>query len=158
MRINNMNEIVFTSCCLPTRQIRKVAVITASLVMLLTSIIGNAAGMYHGPAGPSPITNLIKSPKVPFSYALGMKTFQNKCSACHGKWGEGVADKGPPLVHRFYEPSHHGDEAFYRAVKNGTKQHHWKFGDMPPVPDISRKQTSNIVRFIRWWQQQHGIK
>ncbi len=41
--------------------------------------------------------NLIKSPKVPFSYALGMMTFQDKCSACHGKWSEGVADIGPPL-------------------------------------------------------------
>lgn len=130
----------------------------SSLAFLLSSHVGFAAQMNHGAAGPSPITTLIKSPSVPFRYALGMSDFRSKCSSCHGLWAEGVAKTGPPLVHRFYEPSHHDDAAFYRAARNGTKQHHWSYGDMPPVEDISQQQIANIIQFIRWWQQQNGIR
>mgnify|MGYP001824459406 FL=1 len=137
---------------------RMLASIIGSMAFLLSSHISFAAGMNHGTAGPSPITTLIQSPSVPFRYALGVADFRSKCSSCHGQWAEGVAKTGPPLVHRFYEPSHHGDAAFYRAARYGTKQHHWNFGDMPPVADISEKQIANIIRFIRWWQQQNGIQ
>ncbi len=152
-----MKKDAFCNTFLPAWQAQKIAGIAATLLLLLSSNVGFAAAMNHGPAGPSPVTNLIKSPKVPFSYALGMLTFQEKCSACHGKWAEGVADKGPPLIHRFYKPNHHPDKAFYRAAKFGARQHHWTFGDMPPVKDISQKQVTNIIRFIRWWQRQNGI-
>lgn len=118
----------------------------------------SAAAMHHGPAGPVPVTTLIQDPKVPFRYALGLKKFRDKCAACHGQWAEGVADKGPPLVHPYYRPGHHPDGAFYRAATSGVKSHHWNFGDMPPVPDIKQSDIAAIVRFIRWWQEQNGIR
>jgi hypothetical protein len=40
--------------------------------------------------------------------------------SCHGDWGDG-SDKGPPLMHKLYVPSHHGDETFYRAAIKGAR-------------------------------------
>lgn len=117
-----------------------------------------AAGMQHGPAGPVPVTTLIQDPNVPFQYALGVEKFRDKCAACHGQWAEGVADKGPPLVHRYYRPGHHPDAAFYQAAMNGVRSHHWNFGDMPPVAGITKQDVAAIVAFIRWWQEQNGIQ
>lgn len=36
----------------------------------------------------------------------------------------------PPLVHRIYEPDHHGDRAFLSTVQNGVQSHHWDFCGM----------------------------
>lgn len=117
-----------------------------------------SAAMYHGPAGPSPITTLPKNPSVPFQYGRGLQTFRQKCSACHGKWAEGTADKGPPLVHPYYEPSHHDNDSFYRAAFSGVTAHHWHFGNMPPVEGITEKDIGQIIQFIRWWQRENGIR
>jgi len=95
--------------------------------------------------------------KVPFQYGLGKNLFETNCSSCHGPWGKGT-EIGPPLMHRFYIPSHHDDTAFYRAALTGTKAHHWKFGDMKPVPGITRKKMDKIIPYVRWLQQQSGIK
>ena len=135
-----------------------VAIGIGALLALLSPHVGNAAEMHHGPAGPVPVTTLIQSPKVPFMYALGLQAFRDKCSSCHGQWAEGVADKGPPLVHPYYQPGHHPDDAFYRAAKNGVKSHHWRFGDMPPVEGITEKDIAAILRFVRWWQEQNGVR
>lgn len=133
-------------------------VLSVSLALLPGANRAYAAGMHHGPSGPVPVTTLIKNPKVPFRYALGLRSFRDKCAACHGPWAEGVADKGPPLVHPYYRPGHHPDGAFYQAAVSGVKSHHWKFGDMPPVEGITKKEIAAILRFIRWWQEQNGIK
>ena len=126
--------------------------------MSLSGIIAaNAAGMHHGSAGPVPVTTLIQNPKVPFTYARGLEIFRDKCAACHGRWAEGVARKGPPLVHPYYRPGHHPDAAFYRAAMSGVKSHHWQFGDMPPVEGVTKKDIAATLRFIRWWQEQNGI-
>jgi cytochrome c2 len=98
-----------------------------------------------------------KELKVPFKYALGKSLFEQNCAACHGKYGNG-SDKGPTFMSPIYKPGHHGDEAFYRAPMTGAKAHHWKFGDMPPVEGISRRKLSKIVPYIRWMQQQNGIR
>lgn len=96
------------------------------------------------------------APKVPFKYALGKDKFQAMCSSCHGKWGGG-SEQGPPMLHGYYKPSHHGDAAFYRAALKGVKAHHWSFGDMPPVPGATRQDLDAIVSFIRWLQQEKGL-
>ncbi len=116
-----------------------------------------AAGMHHGPAGPVPVKT-IENPRVPFRLGRGMKLFRDRCSACHGQWAEGVAGKGPPLVHPYYRPGHHPDAAFYRAARAGVKAHHWRFGDMPPVAGITNDEVRRILEFIRWWQKQNGIE
>ncbi len=93
---------------------------------------------------------------VPFKYGLGKNLFEKNCSSCHGVDANGT-DKGPPFIHKIYEPSHHGDESFYRAALTGAKAHHWKFGDMLPVPGIEKRDIDRIVPYIRWLQHQHGI-
>jgi cytochrome c5 len=95
-------------------------------------------------------------PNVPYKYALGMDKFQELCSSCHGKWGNG-SPQGPPLMHGFYKPSHHGDAAFYRAALKGVFAHHWRFGDMPPVPGATRKDVDKLLPFIRWLQRENGL-
>ncbi len=98
-----------------------------------------------------------EEPQVPFKYGLGMDKYQNYCSSCHGKWAKGT-DQGPPLIHVYYRSSHHGDESFYRAALEGASQHHWKFGDMPPVPGIGRQDVDAIIPFVRWLQREAGIE
>ena len=49
--------------------------------------------------------------QVPFSLGLGKQTFEENCASCHGNSGYGTK-KGPPLMHAYYKPSHHGDHGF----------------------------------------------
>jgi len=96
------------------------------------------------------------APNVPFQYALGHQKYQQMCSSCHGKWGDG-SKQGPPLMHPFYKPSHHSDAAFYRAALRGVRAHHWEFGDMPPVSGVKREDMDAIIPYIRWLQRDKGI-
>lgn len=93
---------------------------------------------------------------IPFRLAQGQVLYDKYCSRCHGARLDG-SDRGPPLVHPFYKPSHHGDGAFYRAVLKGTRQHHWEFGDMPPVAGMTQKKMDALLPFIRHYQQQNGL-
>ena len=96
------------------------------------------------------------SKRMPFSLALGKTTYNKNCMDCHGEEGVG-SDKGPPLIHKYYEPSHHSDTSFYRAMTVGVKQHHWKFGDMKAVPGLSDKKMRKTIEYVRWLQRQQGI-
>ncbi len=100
---------------------------------------------------------VVKQPKIPFQYSLGVNKYRQMCAGCHGKWGGGT-DQGPPLMHGFYKPSHHRDSTFYRAVLKGTQAHHWKFGDMSPVSGVSPEDAGHIVAFIRAEQRKVGIQ
>ena len=94
---------------------------------------------------------------VPAEFQVGETTFNATCAACHGKQGAGT-DHGPPLVHKVYEPNHHGDPAFQRAAANGVKAHHWEFGDMPKVDGVTPQDVDQIVKYVRWLQRQAGIQ
>jgi len=63
----------------------------------------------------------------------------------------------PPLVHKIYEPNHHGDMAFLMAARNGVRAHHWKFGNMPPVEGITDAEVITIVAYVRALQRANGI-
>lgn len=89
---------------------------------------------------------------------MGKRAFDATCAACHGPDATGKRGFGPPLVHRIYEPSHHGDMAFQMAVQNGVRAHHWKFGDMPPQPGLTRADVANIVAYVRELQRANGIE
>ena len=91
--------------------------------------------------------------QVPFSHGLGQWLYEENCSSCHGATLAGT-DKGPPLVHDFYKPSHHNDQAFYRAALNGVKQHHWNFGDMPNIVGMTKKKMDRVIPFIRFYQRE----
>jgi mono/diheme cytochrome c family protein len=86
----------------------------------------------------------------------GKTAFDAACAACHGPNAAGT-NKGPPFVHDIYNPGHHSDEAFFLAAKNGVKQHHWPYGDMPPQPQVTLDQVAAIVRYVRELQLANGI-
>lgn len=86
----------------------------------------------------------------------GRLAFNSACAECHGRDALG-GDGGPPLIHKIYEPSHHGDGAFYRAVQAGVPQHHWGFGNMPRQTGVSPTQVADIVDYVRAAQRQNGI-
>ena len=86
----------------------------------------------------------------------GEALFNQNCAVCHGAQAAGT-EKGPPLVHRIYEPNHHTDIAFLLAVRNGVRQHHWPFGDMPPVEGVEDADVALIVNYVRGLQRAAGI-
>src|SRR5439155_7813333 len=96
------------------------------------------------------------APKPPGDLMKGERLFNNNCAQCHGVGAKGTP-LGPPFLDKIYEPNHHADIAFYRAAEMGVRAHHWKFGDMPKVPGVSKEDVAQIVTYIRWLQKQAGI-
>lgn len=94
--------------------------------------------------------------EIPFHLGKGQLLYEKYCSSCHGMQLNG-SDKGPPLIHPFYKPSHHGDKSFYRAALKGVKQHHWNFGDMPPVVGMTPGKMDRIVPYLRFYQRQKKL-
>ncbi|APZ51311.1 c-type cytochrome [Salipiger abyssi] len=88
---------------------------------------------------------------------LGKRGFEAVCAACHGQNAAGKLGLGPPLVHKIYEPSHHGDMAFFLAAERGVQAHHWRFGNMPPQQGLTRADVANIVSYVRALQRANGI-
>ena len=88
---------------------------------------------------------------------IGKRGFENNCAACHGKNAVGQDGVAPPLVHKIYEPSHHGDESFQRAVAMGVRAHHWKFGNMPAIEGLTRADVKAITTYVRELQRHNGI-
>jgi mono/diheme cytochrome c family protein len=86
----------------------------------------------------------------------GKVAFATHCAECHGTNATGT-DKGPPLVHRYYVPSHHADFSFVQAVRQGVRQHHWRFGNMPPQPGVSQEEINLIIGYVRELQRANGI-
>jgi len=86
----------------------------------------------------------------------GRADYNAFCAECHGINGSGT-DKGPTFVHAVYNPGHHSDAAFARAVAQGVRQHHWRFGDMPAQPEVTDAQLEAIVRYVRAVQESNGI-
>lgn len=118
-----------------------------AMLLALTATGVNAQSMQI----PKPSEGLMPNP------ARGKTLFAAQCAVCHGTDLRG-SDKGPPMLHKVYEPSHHSDAAFQFAVKNGVRAHHWKFGDMPPVPGLTPDDTAHIIAFIRMEQRKVGIQ
>ena len=94
--------------------------------------------------------------KLPAELQPGEGKFSSFCARCHGPEGIGTK-QGPPLVHKIYEPNHHGDAAFQRAAANGVRAHHWQFGDMPKIEGVKPEDIDQIVKYVRWLQRQAGI-
>ncbi len=95
-------------------------------------------------------------PKPPEAFAKGERLYNTACAACHGIGARGTT-KGPPFLDKVYEPNHHADIAFYRAPEMGVRAHHWKFGDMPKIPGVTKDDLTQIIPYIRWLQKQAGI-
>ena len=99
---------------------------------------------------------IVRVPELSELAGRGKTAFEANCAACHGVNGAGT-DQGPPLVHDIYNPGHHADGAFFFAATRGVRQHHWRFGNMPPQPQVSQGQLAAIVRYVRELQVANGI-
>ena len=119
-----------------------------ALVMLL---IGSAPACSQSDQQPQRTAG-----EAPAELREGEQKFAAKCSGCHGAGGVGT-NQGPPLVHKIYEPNHHGDAAFQNAAANGVRAHHWEFGNMPKVEGVTPDDVDQIVKYVRWLQKQAGI-
>ena len=106
----------------------------------------------------APIASVIVPDTLSTRAQIGRKAYEAKCAACHGRNAAGQGGIAPPLVHVIYEPGHHGDESFQRAVAYGVPAHHWRFGDMPPVEGLSRRDVTAIIAYIRELQRANGIR
>ena len=88
---------------------------------------------------------------------LGKQAFDINCASCHGENAVGRNGVAPPLVHKIYEPNHHGDESFQLAVAMGVRAHHWKFGNMPAIEGLTRADVKAITAYVRELQRHNGI-
>lgn len=140
---------------------------TLGLVAVL-AVIGFVGWMAFGPnsqgkpqvaatSGTGAALAVVSVPDLQGNAILGKQVFDAKCASCHGANAAGQDGVAPPLVHKYYEPSHHGDGAFLLAVQTGVRQHHWKFGDMPPVEGLTTGDVAMIVAYIRTLQRENGI-
>ncbi|MDV7270247.1 cytochrome c [Thioclava sp. A2] len=109
------------------------------------------------PAKGDPIVAVAQPKAFSAQAQAGKQAFDAVCAACHGESGTGRMGMGPPLIHKIYEPSHHGDMAFERAVKMGVQSHHWPFGNMPPQNGLTGGDVKNITRYVREIQSANGI-
>lgn len=96
-------------------------------------------------------------PELTGAALTGEQIFNAKCAACHGDNAAGRMGAGPPLVHKVYEPGHHGDMAFMLAPRRGVQAHHWPFGDMPPVEGMTDGDIKQVITYIRTLQRANGI-
>lgn len=120
---------------------------------LLAACTGADGG---GPQPPGVDTAGLRLLAVPAELREGEALFTRHCAACHGEAALGT-ETGPPLVHPVYHPGHHADAAFLLAVLRGVRAHHWSFGDMPPLPMVSRDEATAVVAYVRWLQREAGV-
>lgn len=129
-------------------------------VVILFLVAAAAVALYRvtgNGGGPQTVSAQLVIPELGAQAQAGKALFDANCSTCHGANAAGTAEAGPPLVHRIYEPNHHGDIAFQLAAKQGVRAHHWSFGDMPPVPSVSEQDIDRIVAYVRTLQKANGI-
>ena len=141
-----------------------------SAILLVLAVLAVLAGNYmfgssgresgteaqDGPDG-APMVEIALPAALSAAAQAGKRLYDEKCVSCHGRNAVGQEEVAPPLVHIVYEPGHHGDESFQRAVAIGVRAHHWRFGNMPPVEGLSRDDVALIVAYIRELQRANGI-
>ena len=100
----------------------------------------------------------VEVPELSEAALAGKALFDGNCARCHGVNAAGRRTAGPPLVHRIYEPGHHGDLSFLLAARNGVRAHHWRFGNMPPVMGVTDAEVAAIIVYVRELQRANGIE
>ncbi len=108
-----------------------------------------------GPGGED-ATIAVTVPTLTASAVQGKQTFDRICKDCHGE-NTGGSTNGPPLIHPNYRPGHHADGSFRNAIALGVRQHHWKFGPMPPQPNVKPEEIRPLITYIREMQRANGI-
>ncbi len=120
-------------------------------------MLGKTADEAATAAPGAPIVTVALPAQLSEDAQIGKRAYEAKCAACHGVDAVGQEGVAPPLVHKIYEPGHHGDLSFQRAVKFGVKAHHWRFGDMAPVEGLTEGDVVMITRYVRELQRENGI-
>jgi len=110
------------------------------------------------PSGSGAPLVAVTLPTLSTAEVQGKLKYDQSCASCHGENAAGQDGVAPPLVHRIYEPNHHGDRAFFQAALSGVRAHHWPFGDMPPVAGITQDDVAEIINYVRALQRANGIK
>ncbi len=130
--------------------------IFAGLVLVILAALG---WMVFGSGSRTTTTAIagITVPDLSGTAAEGAALYTKYCIECHGENAAG-SDKGPPLIHKYYEPNHHTDQAFMVATLYGARQHHWKFGNMKPVEGITETEAIKIITYVRAMQRANGIQ
>lgn len=140
------------------RILQVVCVLICVLALTYWFFAGPDEQASQAPSKPnSAIVDIVVPATLSSNAQIGKGAFEAACASCHGANAVGQLEVAPPLVHMIYEPSHHGDEAFQRAVANGVRGHHWPFGNMPPVEGLTRGDVQLIVAYIRELQRANGI-
>ena len=104
-----------------------------------------------------PIESVLVPDQIGELALIGKNIYKLKCQSCHGINAAGRHEIGPPLVHKIYEPSHHSDQSFYRAVALGVRSHHWPFGNMAAVEGLAKSDVKAIISYVRELQRENGI-
>jgi mono/diheme cytochrome c family protein len=139
-----------------------------SLILASIAALGALAFFYFVAPGPTKTVTSTGNDKTALADVVlpatlstnaqtGKTTYEASCSACHGPNAAGQDGVAPPLIHVIYEPSHHADESFQRAVVYGVQAHHWPFGNMPAVKGLTRDDVTMIITYIRELQRANGI-
>ncbi len=130
----------------------------AAAVALLAAVACGTDGAAPQPARESTAVGRAPAagPTLSEVALAGEKLFNANCSACHGIGATGTG-QGPPLLNRIYHPGHHPDFTFRNAVRQGVRQHHWRFGNMAPLPGVSGDDVEKIICYVREIQRAEGI-
>jgi len=129
------------------------------MIAVLAIILGvtyAAWTLFTGPSSAGEDATTITIPEFTQVAQSGQIAFEENCAACHGINGAGT-ENGPTFLHAFYKAGHHGDASFEAAAKQGARQHHWKFGDMPPVEGITDDEILWITTYVRELQAANGF-
>ena len=136
-----------------------------TLCLIIAALCVAASASCAGVEKPTPMvfttptpdpTNSPSSETGSEEFLTGMVLFRSNCAQCHGEKATG-SDFGPPLIHEVYHPFHHPDFAFHAAVNRGVPRHHWYFGDMPSIPNLTDQEVDQIICYVRSLQQVSGM-
>ena len=130
-----------------------ITIAVTSFFVLLQNVKVTATELKVG----EPIAYVLVPDQISDLGLLGKNIFELKCQSCHGINAAGRHEMGPPLVHKIYEPSHHSNQSFYRAVALGVKSHHWRFGNMAAVKGLTKGDIKAIISYVRELQRENGI-
>jgi mono/diheme cytochrome c family protein len=118
------------------------------VVATLAATIGVAACSSDDPVSGTATGSLVDQ---------GSAVYAESCASCHGSDLTGT-DKGPSFLSIVYEPNHHDDGSFRRAIAQGAPQHHWDFGDMEPIRDLDDEDVDAVIAFVRAEQERRGFE
>ena len=141
---------------LPFGPAKALLVIAVLVALALAGCSGAESAGVRKPANNADAQPAIIVPALSEQAVAGQRAFNTTCVLCTVSTRRGT-NQGPPLVHKIYEPGHHGDFSFRNAVSKGVAAHHWNFGNMPPVPGVSEDEVEQIICYVRELQRANGI-